>query len=121
MLPQLYARGSIENSDKFAIRLVTNLFVDTLSFPSIKKDGRTLNIYKWQNDIYCKKNDQMYSGWVPWLHYSRRKWSRYNRELMPSILEGPPLMPSHKTFSSFEALKEWIGSEEFQNILIDII
>ncbi len=119
-LPQRYIQGTVSNSDKFALRLVTNQYIETLSFEVLKANGRAFNIYQWDN-IQCKKDNKVYSGWVPWLHYARRKWSKYDKELMPSALKGPPLMPAHKIFESFNALKDWIGIEEYQNLLVDLI
>jgi len=121
MTPQKYIQGVIANSDKFALRLVTNHFIETLTFESIKNDSRAFNIYQWKNNLQCRKDGKMYSGWIPWLHYARRRWSKYDKELTPSIMVGPPLMPSHRTFDSFDSLKLWIGPDEYQNLLGDLI
>lgn len=117
--PQKYTLGCIKNCDKIALRLYTTTYVDLSSFNELKQKQRVFNIYQWKNNITNSLTGEIYSGWTPWLHFGKNKWSKYDKELEPEQYRGGPLMYANKFFQSFEEFKDWVG-HEYHNLLIDL-
>lgn len=118
-VPQRYVLGIRQNPTKFCIRLVTNQLADTTSFSTLKNSGRTFNVYQWKNNL--KGTDgNIYSGYCPWLHYGRNKWTKYERDPNPDRLTGMPMLQGHVFMSTFEQFKVWLGEGDFEGLLADL-
>lgn len=113
-----YAAGEWQSPYKLAMRLATDHFVDTSSFETVK--NRVFTIYRWRSDF--ELNDQLYSGFMPWLHYFK-KWSRYPpiTEIPEKAITGKPMLPMHQFFKDLEEFKVWLGDAGFGDLLIDLL
>lgn len=119
-VPQKYAKGAIQNTDKFCVIIVTDHHVDKSSFLSLKVAKRAFNVYQWKNNLKGSNGD-IFSGWCPWLHFARSKWTKYDKTLYPDKIVGPPMMKAHVFFDSFEKFKKWLTEEEYRALLTDLI